>query len=81
MTSAAPHPLSVYDDPDALPDLYRDARAVGVRLRWDRIAHSIERAAERGAPSLRYDDQPAERPKPTMQVDAAAARLARAIYG
>ena len=60
---------------------YDDARAVSLRLRYDRIAHGIERAARHGAPSLAYDDFPREQGKPEVRVDEAAARLAGAIFG
>ena len=43
----------------------------------------VERAARRAtrpAPSIHYDEQPAEQPKPTIEVSEAAARLAAALY-
>ncbi|WP_139981216.1 hypothetical protein [Nocardioides litoris] len=69
MTSSRP-----YDDLGSPAQMQADCRATTARL---------ERAARRvtaPAPSLHYDEQPAERSKPTIEVSAAAARLAGALH-
>jgi len=66
-----------YDDAETPHELYADCRAIGVRLRYDRIA----RAASAPPPSLEYDDFAQETLKPEIAVDEAARRLAAAIFG
>jgi hypothetical protein len=66
-----------YDDAETPHDLYADCRAVGVKLRFDRIA----RAATAPPPSLHYDDYAHEVEKPEIKVDEAARRLSAAIFG
>jgi hypothetical protein len=55
-----------------------DCRAAGRNL-----APGLERAAQmavRPAPSLRWEDHPTDVPKPTIQVNEAAVRLASALH-
>jgi len=66
-----------YDDPSTPHEMYDDCRAVGLKLRYDRIA----KAANRPAPSLRFEDFPADVPKREVEISDAASRLADAIYG
>jgi hypothetical protein len=65
-----------YDDASTPHQMYDDCRAVGVKLRYDRIA----RAAAKPAPSLHFEDFPREVLKREIEVSEAAARLASAIF-
>ncbi len=51
-----------------------DCRATSARL------EQAARRAVRPAPSIHFDEQPAERPKPSIEISEAAARLAAALY-
>ncbi|MDT9593818.1 hypothetical protein RDV89_12115 [Nocardioides zeae] len=62
----SPQTRAAYADPSAPADLVEDCR--------------IARAALQPAPSLAYADRPRETPKPTIDISAAAARIARAVY-
>jgi hypothetical protein len=66
-----------YDDAETPHELYADCRAVGLKLRFDRIA----RAASAPPPSLHYDDFTHEVDKPEIAVDEAVRRLSDAIFG
>jgi hypothetical protein len=59
-----------YDDPSSSDRMSSDARA----------AAAVVRALRRPAPSLRYEDQPREVAKPSIEISAAAARLAAALH-
>ncbi len=67
---------SSYDDLSdlAAADTRDDCRATSRRL------EQAVRRASRPAPSLHFDEQPAERAKGRIEVSDAAARLAAAIY-
>ena len=65
---------SSYDDLATAADMQADCRATSARL--ERAA----RRATRPAPSIHFDEQPAERAKPTIEISAAAARLAGALH-
>ena len=70
---------SSYDDLAAAAEMRHDARAAGRHLGLKR---PLERAARRAvgpAPSLHFDEQPAETPKRGITIDAAATRLAAAL--
>ena len=59
-----------------------DCRAVEAALRLPRprtAEERVSRAAVRPAPSLLFEDYPREVRKPTLEVSAAAARLAAAM--
>jgi hypothetical protein len=65
-----------YDDLSTPHEMYDDCRAVGVKLRFDRIA----RAAALPAPSLQFEDFPRDVPKRDITVSDAAAKLANALH-
>lgn len=60
-----------YDDDASSSRMTADARAA---------ADALREAVRRPAPSLRYEDQPRERPKRGITVTTAAARLAAALH-
>ena len=63
-----------HDDLGSLAQMQADCRAASARL---------EQAAQRAttpAPSLHFDEQPAERAKPTIEVSEATRRLAAALH-
>lgn len=68
-----------YADPAAPADLYDDCRATTAALSLPTAEDRIMAAALRPAPSLLHADQPLDRTK-TVDVDAAASRIARAIF-
>ena len=88
MTSSTRATRLPYDERPATSDLVADCEAVGRNLhldlrpeaasapRLDRIA----RAAATTAPSIRYEDFPAEVPKREIRISEAAARLANALH-
>ena len=65
-----------YDELATAPEMYDDARSIGLKLRYDRIA----RAAALPVPSLHFKDFPSDVSKPEISVSAATARLAAALY-
>jgi hypothetical protein len=67
---------SSYDDLASPAEMLDDCRATGRNLRLEQAV----RRAGRPAPSLSFDDQPAERPKRDIEVSEAAARLAGALH-
>ncbi|WP_232675745.1 hypothetical protein [Nocardioides sp. R-C-SC26] len=69
-----PH-TSAYDDLATPEEMRADCRSLDGALQ-----RAIERIST-APPSLHFDDQPAERGKPTIQVSAATAHLVAAIYG
>ena len=66
---------SSYDDLATPAEMHADCRAAGVNLRLEQAA----RRATRPAPSLHFDEQPAEQPKRGIEISEATARLAAAI--
>lgn len=66
--------MTPYDDLAAPADMQADCRATTARL------EQAVRRATRPAPSIHFDEQPAERPKRDIEVSEAAARLAAALY-
>ncbi|QCW51242.1 hypothetical protein FE634_14015 [Nocardioides dongxiaopingii] len=66
-----------HDDLGTPAEMHADCRATGDRLGLRRAAE----LASRPAPSLHFDEQPGERPKPRIEISEAAARLAAALYG
>ena len=75
MTSSSTQPTA-YDDLTTPAEMHADCRAAGANLHLERAA----RRATRPAPSIHFDEQPAERAKPTIEISAAAARLAGALH-
>lgn len=67
---------SSYDDLSSPSEMLADGRATGDRLR---LEQAVRRAA-RPAPSLYFDEQPAEQGKRQIRIDEAAARLAAAVH-
>ncbi|MDO9455825.1 hypothetical protein [Nocardioides sp.] len=65
---------SSYDDLAAPADMQDDCRATSARL------EQAARRATRPAPSIHFDEQPAERPKPQVEISAAAVRIAAALH-
>ena len=65
---------SSYDDLAPPADMQDDCRAVSARL------EQAARRATRPAPSIHYDEQPAERPKRTIEISEATARIAGALH-
>jgi hypothetical protein len=65
---------SSYDDLGTATDMQADCRATS-----DRLARAARRAT-RPAPSIHYDEQPAERTKPQVEFSEAAARIAGALH-
>lgn len=63
-----------YDDLATAADMQADCRAASARLA------QAARRASRPAPSIHFDEQPAEQPKPTIEISEAAARLAGALH-
>ncbi|GAA5151520.1 hypothetical protein GCM10023340_30470 [Nocardioides marinquilinus] len=68
--------MSSYDDLASLAEMDADARATREQLR---LRQAVDRVV-RPAPSLHFDEQPGERAKRGLEVSAAAAALAAAIY-
>jgi hypothetical protein len=67
---------SSYDDLASPADMIDDCRAVGARLHLEDVVRRVGRPA----PSLYFDEQPAERPKRDIEISAATARLAGALH-
>ncbi|MCW2815363.1 MAG: hypothetical protein JWN84_2818 [Nocardioides sp.] len=65
---------SSYDDLATAAEMQADCRATSARL--DRAA----RRAVRPAPSIHFDEQGREQPKPTIEISEAAARIAGALH-
>ena len=68
--------MTSYDDLSTPAEMLADCRATGVHLRLEHAA----RRATRPAPSLHFDEQPGERPKGSIEISEAAARLAGALH-
>lgn len=83
MTSSSLRPTA-YDDLATPAEMHADCCAASVNLHVelhnDLRFEEVARRAARPAPSIRFDDQPAERPKPTIDFSEAAARLAGALH-
>lgn len=79
-TASAAHLRPAYDDQAAPAELLSDCEAATRRLSLPTPGERVRRAALRPAPSLQYADQPRETPKPQIEVSAAAATLAAALY-
>ncbi len=75
MTSSSLQPTA-YDDLATPAEMHADCCATGVNLRLEQAA----RRATRPAPSIHFDEQPAERAKPSIEISEAAARLAGALH-
>lgn len=75
MTPSSPQ-LTAYDDLTTPAEMHADCRAAGANLHLEQVA----RRATRPAPSIHFDEQPAERPKPTIEISEAAAKLAGALH-
>ena len=71
-----PNSTSAYDDLGTPAEMRADCRVARDRLRLQQAAG----LATRPAPSLHFDEQPAEQPKRDIQISAAAARLAGALH-
>jgi hypothetical protein len=72
-----------YDDAASATEMTSDCHAAGAALRLlDRRtpAERARLAAVRPAPSILFEDQPPEAPKPTIDITEAASRLAAAIH-
>ncbi|WP_148614604.1 hypothetical protein [Nocardioides rubriscoriae] len=65
---------SSYDDLAAATEMHDDCRATSARLAW------AARRATRPAPSIHFDEQPAERAKAQVDYSEAAARIAGALH-
>jgi hypothetical protein len=65
-----------HDELGTPAEMAADCREVGRHLRLDRIA----KAARSEAPSLRFEDYPAEVGKREIRISEAAARLANALH-
>ena len=79
MTTSAPgsrRPSLAHDERGTLAEMAADCREIGRNLRLERAA----RAAVTPAPSLRFEDYPAEVGKREIRVSDAAARLANALH-
>lgn len=78
MASSHPHDLGtdLGIDLGTPAQMDADCRAV---LRSSAGLERAARRATRPAPSIHFDDQPAEQPKPTVEAYAAAARIAQAL--
>ncbi len=70
------HQQPAYDDLSTPAQMQADCRATGDNLRLAQAA----RRATRPAPSLFFDEQPAERPKAKIEISEATARLAGALH-
>jgi len=71
-----------YDEAATTTEMSSDCRAVEAALHLPTrptAAERATRAANRPAPSIRYEDYPREVAKPTLEVSAAASRLAAAV--
>jgi hypothetical protein len=71
-----------YDDASTSSEMTSDCRAVEEALHLPERRSAAERAARavtRPAPSILFEDYPREVRKPTIAVDAAAARLGAAL--
>ncbi len=68
--------MTSYDDLSTPAEMLADCRATGAHLRLERAA----RQATRPAPSLYFDEQPAEPAKSRIEISEAAARLAGALH-
>ncbi|MGA8845693.1 MAG: hypothetical protein WB471_03670 [Nocardioides sp.] len=68
--------MTSYDDLSSPAEMLADCRAAGAHLRFEQAA----RRATRPAPSLHFDEQPAERSKANIEISEAAARLAGALH-
>jgi len=71
-----------YDDASTSSEMTSDARAVEAALHLPERRSAAERAARavvKPAPSIHFEDYPREVKKPTIAVDAAAARLGAAL--
>jgi hypothetical protein len=71
-----------YDDASTSSEMTSDARAVEAALHLPERRSAAERAARavaKPAPSILFEDYPREVKKPTIAVDAAAARLGAAL--
>lgn len=76
MTSPETPGRLAYDDLTSVDEMHADCEAAGRNLRLDKIA----RAAARPAPSLLFEDFPAELPKREIRISEAAQRLANALH-
>lgn len=74
-TSRRPSHL-VHDELGTPAELRADCQLVGRHLRLERVA----RAAVAAAPSIRFEDFPADVAKREIRVSDAAARLANALH-
>jgi len=71
-----------YDDASTSSEMTSDARAVEAALHLPARRSAAERAARaaaKPAPSILFEDYPREVKKPSIAVDAAAARLGSAL--
>jgi hypothetical protein len=71
-----------YDEAATTTEMSADCRAVEATLHLPvrrTAAERAARAAQRPAPSIRYEDYPREVAKPTIEIDEAASRLAAAL--
>ena len=71
-----------YDDASTSSEMTSDARADEAALHLPERRSAAERAARavaKPAPSILFEDYPREVKKPTIAVDAAAARLGAAL--
>ena len=80
MTSPTPRPRLAYDDAATPAEMHADCEAAERNLGLERRLERAARAAVKPAPSIHYDEFPREVAKRDIEISAAAARLAAAIY-
>ncbi|WP_166140404.1 hypothetical protein [Nocardioides ochotonae] len=83
MTALPPAARPVYDELSTLQEMHADCRAASANLPAGARGRDLERAARaavRPAPSILFADYPGEQPKRTIEVSAAAQRLANALH-
>ncbi len=76
MTPRTPASHLTYDELSPTVEMTADCRALGANLKLERAA----RAAVSVAPSIHFEDYPAEVHKRDITVSAAAAKLANALH-
>jgi hypothetical protein len=69
--------MTPYDDMATPAQMRADCAAT---LRGNARLEQAARRAVRPAPSIHFDEQPAEQSKPSIEVSEAAARLAAALH-
>ena len=81
MTPAKPSHRLAYDDADTAATMRQDCDAVALTMRVaPRPRRSIADRVTSPAPSIRFEDNAVELPKPRIRVTDAAQRLASALH-